>query len=85
MSIKEIKNNGWISVDDMLPKEFEKVLLFGKYLNEETFQEVGHYIPEFAKQFEKQGCFSIRGIVTHWQPLPQPPVKQNAIKENKDE
>lgn len=69
----EKPNNGWISVDDDLPKEFEKVLLFGKKYNGEPLITDGHLIQSLVDEFGINDGFSVKMTVTHWQPLPQPP------------
>lgn len=66
-------NNGWISVDNMLPKEFETVLLFGKKYNGEPLITSGHLVQSLVDEFGIEEGFSVPIFITHWQPLPQPP------------
>lgn len=68
-----IKANGWISVDDKLPKDFEKVLLLCDKYGKKTFREIGYFNPELAKNLDRKESFSIHAFVTHWQYLPNPP------------
>lgn len=67
------KNGGWISVDDMSPKEFETVLLFGKKYNGEPLIINGHLVQSLVDEFGIEEGFSVPIFITHWQPLPQPP------------
>lgn len=66
-------NDGWISVDDMLPKEFETVLLFGKKYNGEPLITNGHLVQSLVDEFGVGEGFSAPIFITHWQPLPKPP------------
>ena len=73
------ENNGWISVDDRLPElnedgESNSVLLYGKQTHDDwmmgTF--IG-YIMDYEKFYPNEGhceCYE----VTHWAPLPPPPI-----------
>lgn len=76
-----IKANGWISVDDKLPKDFEKVLLLCDKYGEKTFQEIGYFNPELAKNFDRKESFSIHAFVTHWQYLPDEPKELTTLHE----
>lgn len=66
-------SNDWISVDDDLPEQFEKVLLFCERYTGGYFQEIGYYNPAFASEYDKKESFSIKAYVTHWQLLPKDP------------
>ena len=57
----------WISVDFMKPNEGDKVLCFGNF-----FTCVGVYDgDDFFDPLDGQDF--VKGCVTHWQPLPDPP------------
>jgi hypothetical protein len=59
----------WIPIDERLPKRGEMVLVFGDYWNIETYP---YRLAEgMGKPPEK--CFDCPGV-THWMPLPDPPV-----------
>lgn len=64
-------NNGWISVDDELPKPFEKVLVFVK-THGRGFIRIDSHKPNSLK-YGARHSFIKSYEVTHWQPLPQPP------------
>lgn len=68
-----IDSGGWIGVDDMLPKEFETVLLFGKKYNGETLITSGHLVQSLVDEFGVEEGFSVPIFITHWQPMPQTP------------
>ena len=55
----------WISIDDMLPNIKQSVLV---YMSDKCFQEV----PYMITQYDKYG-FNVSNV-THWMPLPPPPV-----------
>ena len=56
----------WISIEDMLPEIGMSVFVF---LSERGFQEV----PYMVTKFDRHG-FNISNV-THWMPLPKPPVE----------
>ena len=72
--------DNWISVDKELPEFGEDVLVWEKY---STKPFIGFYSPHERwvsdKEFvEPDGDCIIRscidqGMITHWQPLPEPP------------
>lgn len=82
-------SNGWISVDDELPKTFTNVLVYSKLkINDELFDCVGiGYIDDdkfwqYDESFGYHHCdpYFIKAIsssdlmnVQYWQPLPEPP------------
>lgn len=71
-----LSGDNWVSVDDELPKEFETALLFGKKYNGEPLITNGHLIQSLVDEFGINDGFSVKVLVTHWQPLPQPPKEQ---------
>lgn len=69
MGGKEVSK--WISVKDRLPKKRVKVLCFLSWGRDDIDIRIG---------FQQDGAFGdysggewIRGLVTHWMPLPEPP------------
>ena len=72
---KELKKlDNWISVEDELPKSTVDVLI----VNADNKVDVGFY----------NGCWEVtiytNDIVTHWQPLPNPPKEKKRITEERD-
>ncbi|WP_323842598.1 MULTISPECIES: DUF551 domain-containing protein [unclassified Moraxella] len=65
-------NNGWISVDDELPKPFEKVLVYVKTPKKVIIGTDSHN-PELLEYGVRHSFVLTEYEVTHWQPLPQPP------------
>ena len=61
-------NNGWISVDDMLPPLFESVLTLSSKNTYQILALQEHYFFDFARN----ECVNIN-YITHWQHLPKPP------------
>lgn len=58
----------WISVDEALPEEGERVLTYNPKCGEGCCVDIDY---RFDKDFwESQGVFS---EITHWMPLPKPP------------
>lgn len=57
----------WISVEDKLPNESERVLSISKFENEIKV-DYFIYLPEIIWV-----CRLEDEIVTHWMPLPKPP------------
>jgi len=56
----------WISVNDKLPEKYQTVLCVFNKNNVDTATYTG-------KCFIDTCCASRRCLVTHWQPLPEPP------------
>lgn len=84
--LTDTKNN-WISVETAKPNPEAPVLIFSivleKYKNRckaESFIDVGWYMPAYdswvAESIDSDGYSSSRIVekVTHWQPLPDPPI-----------
>ena len=79
-------NNNWISVDDRLPVDTESVLIYYKSNYEDlgNLIKIGYY-DEWHKRMSTHGwnngwalgqrgaTYYLKGIVTHWQPLPRAP------------
>lgn len=70
-AIKELKKNNWISVDDRLPEDEERILIFVALEGHESVQldtcyEDGGYI-------HLDSGYAFGAEVTHWMPLPEPP------------
>lgn len=57
-----VEREGWVSVEDRLPKEYEYVLT---YTNKNKV--------EIDKLLKAYGWESTHDIVTHWMPLPAAP------------
>lgn len=73
------KHGEWISVDDRLPEERVKCLVYYKhaYCDNDGYRDIGTV-------FFYKGCFDV-GLaykVTHWLPLPEPP--KGATDERED-
>lgn len=58
----------WISVEDRLPEEYEDVLV-----TDGVEVALGFFVmdPEYPQWDYAGHC--VRGLETHWQPLPEPP------------
>lgn len=65
----------WISVDDKLPLEGQKVLLFRPKAFEKPFRDPIMKIATYAGENIFIGSH-FQHVVTHWMPLPQPPVEK---------
>lgn len=63
----------WISVDDRLPEDLQKVL----YYFELTGVTAGKYDLGSNSFYSNKGWLC--GDVTHWQPEPEPPTKQGDL------
>lgn len=62
--------NDWVSVKDRLPKPYVKVLIFIKYPKGSSI-ELSYFV-------SRTECFDNfhTDYITHWQPLPQPPINE---------
>ena len=74
-SIKPKEDNGWISVDDRLPKEAGHVLAFMgvdwvECVNVYICPEYGNLIWETISEDDEISS----DLVSHWQPIPLPPM-----------
>lgn len=71
-------NPNWISVEDRLPKEKQKVLVYmpadercdHEYICEALYNYAWHGWEDADEPIELEG-------ITHWMPLPQPPRKED--------
>ena len=66
--LKQPDTNGWISVEERLPRDCIKVLLYTK----SEGVKYGHY-SKILNQWYSEWHNQI--TPTHWQPLPPPPAK----------
>jgi len=60
--------NGWISVEDQLPKFCEDVIISN---GKKTFVAQLHHFGSHQPEFSLDGMYPCSGF-THWQPLPEP-------------
>lgn len=66
-----IVDDGWISVDDKLPEPELSVIVYPyNYEDSEDFSITGFY---FGGKWYSEKTHET--VVTHWRPLPPPPVK----------
>ena len=70
-----LSREGWISVEDMLPEDYQYVLVYGN-------PNDGGYGTQHCAH--SNGIFRLvdtdsehKGLITHWQPLPNPPITDN--------
>lgn len=61
--LQENTQEGWISVKDRLPKDYERILFYEGGADNKL-EDVGYFVPSQSK---------IPDYVTHWRPLPLPP------------
>ena len=83
--------NNWISVDDRLPEFGEDVLVWEKY---STKPFIGFYSQQERWVVDQEfvepvgGCiirsYIDQKLITHWQPLPPPPMESHEVKEVKE-
>lgn len=76
-AIEELQKPQWISVEERLPEENEKVLTFARFKHDGSWWMditswtgvTNHDIPKFWGYGEEM-------VVTHWMPLPEPPKEE---------
>lgn len=71
-------SDGWISVNDRLPEEGKECLVFTKALIPAVLCLHPHSIEVDEIEDGNWLLNSSRTVVTHWQPLPEPPKKGGA-------
>lgn len=73
-------NEGWISVKDRLPRQYETVLIYRKDYNNIFIAKA--YNSKYKGKIDHWSYCEVDGtnrvefsekVVTHWQPLPSPP------------
>ena len=64
----------WISVEERLPKRYEHVLVATRFTDEGE-QDVDIAYCALEDRWRKPEGM-LFGSVTHWMPLPEPPVKE---------
>lgn len=70
--LDESEDNGWISVEDRLPKDAECVLVYCSTAKQDCKMTVGMRVKElYGFYTDDEGLCN----VTHWQPLPPAPIK----------
>lgn len=62
------KYDSWISVNEQMPNEEEMVLVS----NSKSEVTIAYYVGE-SKCWLNEKHYELNAIVTHWQPLPEPP------------
>ena len=78
-SISTLEEDGWIGVDEKLPDHKQKVLAYGIELSMGRSAET-YKVKYYAGGEYNKPSWSLRNSeltnVTHWKPLPSPPVKK---------
>ncbi len=59
------RQQGWISVEDGLPEQYDHVFVTDKTLVGSAFYQDGSFVNESVE---------FKAKITHWMPLPQPPT-----------
>jgi hypothetical protein len=74
---KSKMDNGWISVEDELPKNKQKVLMFCKReFKHQSPIVIGYYqTGDYENWISYDFSEDENSDITHWQPLPKSPVK----------
>lgn len=77
------KDNDWISVEDRLPEESGRYWCYIKELTDLGFSHFQWNCAYNANEKRFSDSTLTNGEnVTHWQPLPAPPIETNIIKVN---
>ena len=77
----EPQDGGWVSVEDRLPEIGEEVIVYVPNSNRNKVTSLAMYIRyEGATEFHWDNQYGgsnihLQNAVTHWQPLPKPPLK----------
>ena len=73
----------WISVDDRLPEENQEIVMFGRSYSMENYVSTGEFGGVHSNgpcwleyPGDADGCLDIMSDVTHWMPLPEPPIEE---------
>ena len=74
----ETKSDGWISVNDRLPEEGKECLVFTKALTPVVSNLHTHSVTVDEIDDGDWLLNSYQTVVTHWQPMPEPPKKGGA-------
>lgn len=76
--LEKAKKDGWISVEDRLPRKKQEVIIFAPSINnkDEAIYAVCLYWGEFLQyDLEVDKYCQPTVCVTHWQPLPKIPAE----------
>ena len=65
--VQNTQNNQWVSVEDRFPEFNKKVLV--------CVNGYDIYVDEYIDRGYAEYFVVWHGCVTHWQPLPPPPIK----------
>lgn len=74
------QNNGWIRTKDSMPPDFELVLIFWETESEKERQDVACWSSKYQSWLATEFAIPLNirpDQVTHWQPLPSPPQKED--------
>ena len=74
----------WIDVNEQLPEAMQDVTLFDASYKKVHQGYYWGYDEEYETHRFYARDFVINGIVTHWQPLPEPPISKNRIQYNQN-
>lgn len=67
----------WIDVNDKMPKKGQDFLVYCASLDIQYCAYFGHYAYSDRMAFYSTEMDAIIKDVTHWQPLPEPPAKED--------
>ena len=82
MAVKALRAQQWISVEDRLPEEDDNYIVTacdegcsaGEGIWYSTVVVVAEYYKASWTWYDGGSEYSLEGIVTHWMPLPEPPM-----------
>lgn len=66
----------WIKCSERLPDNFNDVIVAGKSLEGEMISGFGYYL-EFSECWVSNETYLDEATITHWMPLPEPPVEES--------